>query len=180
MDPTDRTLVQRARQGDRQAFHQLVDRHGPGLYRSAYVMLHHAADAQDVVQETLIAAFEQLHRFEGRSTVRTWLVGILIRQAAHHRRKHRRHRMASLDVLTQDVADRPRSASSPVTQLDARLDVATLLARLSPEHRQVLVLRELEGMSYDDMAEVLGLPRGTIESRLFRARQAMKETATEE
>jgi len=97
LEPTDRALMQRACHGDRGAFHQLVDRHAPGLYRLAVAMTHHTVDAHDLVQETLLVAFEQMHKFEHRSSVRTWLVGILVRQVANHRRQSARRRAGSLD-----------------------------------------------------------------------------------
>jgi RNA polymerase sigma-70 factor (ECF subfamily) len=132
-------------------------------------MLGRAMDAEDVVQETFLAAFRGIGRFEGRSSLRTWLVSILMRQVLMLRRKRKGKGMAGLDAVTQEpVAHRPTS------EVDARLDVGQILASLSEEHREVLVLREFDGMSYDEIAESLEIPRGTVESRLYRARQELK------
>jgi len=178
---TDWELVERAKQGDRKAFHQLVDRFAPRLYQVAAVMTGNYTDAQDLVQETLLGAYEGLPAFEGRSSVKTWLTGIMIRQASLQRRRSSRDRkMASLDqpAVPGEVTDLRRgAASSETARTNARLDLMSLMSRLSEEHRDVLVLRELEGLSYEEIAQMMGVPRGTIESRLFRARQALKELA---
>lgn len=172
LESSDADLVRRARGGDRAAFHQLVERHADGLYRLAMMTLRHAADAQDVVQETLLGAFEGLDRYRGEASVRTWLVRILMNQVARHRRRQGIRRMAMLDETTI-------AATSAVAASDARMDVAQLLGQLSSEHRDVLVLREIEGLSYEEMAVALSVPRGTVESRLFRARAALRDLALE-
>ncbi|MCX5662305.1 MAG: RNA polymerase sigma factor [Planctomycetota bacterium] len=178
MDPTDRELVERARKGDHGAFDALVARHGPSLHRTAVMIVGqpghpgNAADAQDIVQETLLGAYRGLARFDGRSAVRTWLVGILVRQAALLKRRAGRPTV-SLDAVKVE----PVAGGSGGEAADARLDLAALLAALSPEHREVIVLRELEGLSYDQIGELLGIARGTVESRLFRARQALRGIA---
>lgn len=181
MGLTDWELVERAKQGDRKAFHQLVDRFAPRLYQVAAVMTGNYTDAQDLVQETLLGAYEGLPAFEGRSSVKTWLTGIMIRQASLQRRRSSRDRkMTSLDqpAVPGEVTDLRRGASTSETaRTNARLDLMSLMSRLSEEHRDVLVLRELEGLSYEEIAQMMGVPRGTIESRLFRARQALKELA---
>jgi len=174
LEPTDRDLVTRARDGDRGAFHTLVDRHASRLYEVAAMMIGNTTDAQDIVQETLLGAFQGLRRFEARSSVKTWLSGILIRQVALFWRRGSLRHSIPIDALVND----PSVATPGATDhADARLDLAALLSKLSDEHREVIVLREIDGLSYDEMAEALGLPRGTVESRLFRARQLLKELA---
>lgn len=175
MDPTERELVERARRGDQSAFDALVTRHAPNLLRTAALTLGNAADAQDVVQETLLGAYRGLARFDGRSAVRTWLVGILVRQAALFRRRAGKP-ASSLEDASGGALESAKSAGETAA-VDARLDLADLLAGLSPEHRDVLVLRELEGLTYDQIAEMLGIARGTVESRLFRAREALRRRA---
>ncbi|HEX4053978.1 MAG TPA: sigma-70 family RNA polymerase sigma factor [Tepidisphaeraceae bacterium] len=149
--------------GDPKAFHALVDRHAQRLYRLAVCLVGNAADAEDVLQETFIGAFRGLGSFEGRSSVKTWLTRILVTQAARWRRDRRRS-----EPMDESVA---AVAASP----DATMDVQAAMQRLSAEHRQVLALREFERMSYEEMAEVLGVPRGTVESRLHRARSELRE-----
>lgn len=169
---TDLELVRRARKGDPSAFHGLVDRYAASLFAMAVSLVGSAADAEDIVQETLAGAFRGIAAFEGRATVKTWLTGILLRQTAAHRRRVARREARF--VALQGVADREPGLASPAGAVDTRMDVMAAIQSLSPDHRDVVVLRELEGLSYEEMAEVLGIPRGTVESRLFRARRELQ------
>ena len=168
---SDEDLLADARAGTVDAFNQLIDRYAGQLFRLAFSLVGNTADAEDVVQETLVGAFGHMGKFQARSTVRTWLTRILLRQAARHHRKRSR-RIQTLPTAALD--DEAASGRTPAEATAARLDVRRALEMLSPKHRQVVVLREFEGMSYDEMADAMGVPRGTIESRLFRARQALK------
>ena len=174
---TDADLVHRARHGDETAYHEMVETCAPYLYRLAFSLVGNAADADDVLQETFSGAFQSLRRFEGRSSVKTWLAAILVRQAAKFRRSRGRHRMISLNKISEEskALHTARRAVPSKTESDTRLDVLAVVQTLIPIHRQVIVLRELQGMSYDEIAGILGVPRGTVESRLFRARQELKE-----
>jgi RNA polymerase sigma-70 factor (ECF subfamily) len=169
--PDDAELLRQIGRGDQAAFRTLVDRHARYLYGIA-ATLAGPADAEDVVQETFAAVLSA--KFRGESAVRTWLVQILVRQAAMARRKRRRP-MASLDAGGGSIAADSAAAASEIAGAEAKLDLAVMLKTLSAEHRQVIVLREVEGMSYDEMARALGVPRGTIESRLHRARAELRE-----
>jgi RNA polymerase sigma-70 factor (ECF subfamily) len=184
--PDDRALLERIRGGGHDgelAFRSLVDRHARYLFAVARSMTPRNEDAEDLVQDTLAAALQALASFRGESQVRTWLVAILVRRAAMMRRTQgRRIRPQSMSVVTdpepaatssQGASSRPPGAEAAAT--DARLDVAKMLEALSDEHRQVIVLRELEGMSYEQIATTLGVPRGTVESRLFRAREELRK-----
>jgi RNA polymerase sigma-70 factor (ECF subfamily) len=145
------------------------------LYGLAVNLVGNPADAEDVVQETLAGAFRGLRAFRHESSVKTWLTRILVRQAAHHHRRQRRYWPGG--VIAQPAPE--RVAPSDQGRADLRMDVEIALAALSPEHRQVVLLRELEGMTYEQMAAVLAVPRGTIESRLFRARRHLQELLKE-
>jgi RNA polymerase sigma-70 factor (ECF subfamily) len=169
---TDEELLSAARRGDEDAFPELVERHAERLFRLAFGLVGRRADAEDVVQETLVGAFEHIRRFEGRSTVKTWLTGILLRQAARRHRRRGRRRESPRPEMDAAAPAPGRPAASAA---DLRMDVARALEALSPDHRQVVVLREFEGMSYAEMADALGVPQGTVESRLYRARQKLKE-----
>ena len=174
---TDLELAERFRQGDDAAFHELVDRYAGMLFGLAVSLVGDPPDAEDVVQETFAGAFRRLGYFEGRSSLKTWLVRILVRQAAKRRRSRDLRKTVSIDDLSEasrSVLENARSAS-PTADVDIRMDVMTMLEVLSTDHRQVIVLRELQGMSYDEMAQALSVPRGTVESRLFRARRELNE-----
>jgi RNA polymerase sigma-70 factor, ECF subfamily len=161
----DIELLRRAANGDSGAFHALVDRHSQRLYRVAVSLVGNAADAEDVLQEAFIGAFRGLRGFEGRASVKTWLTRILVMQAAQFRRSRKRKQA---EAMPDSVAAASKSA-------EAGMDIQAALGQLSAEHRQVLVLREYEGMSYEEIADVLDVPRGTVESRLHRARNEMRE-----
>ena len=150
---------------DEAAFHELVDRYANEMYRLAVSLVGNATDAEDVVQEAFSGAFQAMPNFEGRSSVRTWLSRILVKQAAKWCRRRKVRRTVALDA----------AAPGPNPEQGLRIDVLGSLETLSPEHREVIALREFQGMSYEEIAEVLGVPRGTVESRLFRARQELKE-----
>ena len=178
---TDLELVRRAARGDEAAFHEIVNRYAKDLYGLAYSLVGNAADAEDVLQETLAGAYRSLPRFEARSSVKTWLTRILVRQAARWRRSGRvaGRRPLSLDQAAESgweggVAEAAET-SSPAMQVDAKVDVTAMLETLSTDHREILVLRELRGLSYEEIAQTLGVPRGTVESRLYRARRELLE-----
>jgi RNA polymerase sigma-70 factor (ECF subfamily) len=117
-----------------------------------------------------MGAFQQARRFRGHSTVKTWLTRIVMRQAARsHRRRARRQAEGLPDGgLASQAGGVPEATAM-------RLDVVQALRRLTHDHREVVVLREFEGLSYAEMAEALDLPQGTVESRLHRARQELRE-----
>ncbi len=168
---SDAELVRRVRRGDGSAFGQLVDRHGRRLLGLAMSMLGNAADAEDVVQDALTGAFGGLGRFQGRSSVKTWLTRILVNKIARLRRSQRVRRAQPIE----HVLDPPGLADA-TGEADVRMDVRAVLAGLSEDHRAVIVLRAMQGMSYDEIAEALDVPRGTVESRLFRAREILKQS----
>ncbi|HUO08968.1 MAG TPA: sigma-70 family RNA polymerase sigma factor [Phycisphaerae bacterium] len=184
MEETDLELLHRARKGHPEAFHRLVDRYAAPLFRLATTLVKTHADAEDVVQETLTAAFRALGSFQERSSVKTWLFAICYRQAALLRRKNKNPiRMLGEDEsLTADPSSLPGhgegrggGGGGHVAAIHTRLDVQAALAKLPEDQRIILTLREFDGLSYDEIASVLQLPRGTVESRLFRARQALRE-----
>jgi len=169
---TDEQLLAAARRGDDEAFHTLVDRHAGVLFRLAWSLVGNAADAEDVLQETLVGAYQHMRRFQGRSTVKTWLTRILMRQAARlYRRRGRRRDERSLNEAAAAV----ETPGSVADDANRREDIRAALQMLTAKHREALILREFEGLSYAEMARVLQVPQGTVESRLYRARQELKE-----
>jgi len=163
----EEAFLARLRRYEQAAFHELVDRFSQQLFRVAYSMVGNAADAEDVVQETFTAAFSGIGRFRGESSLKTWLMQILARQCARVHRSRGRRMTIGIEKVDQPVHD-PSPAS------ESRLDVIEMLQKLSPEHREVIVLRELQQMGYEQIAAALKIPRGTVESRLHRARQELK------
>jgi RNA polymerase sigma-70 factor (ECF subfamily) len=182
---TDSDLVERIRRGDEAAFQEMVGRHSGELFGLAFSLLGNAADAEDVVQQAFLGAFQRINSFENRSTLKTWLVSIVVNQSSKARRSKRVRRAVSLDGggdATSGEAARANGDDAgalgvrpPSATVDSRADVATMLETLSPEYRDVIVLRELQRMTYDEIAESLQIPRGTVESRLFRARRDLRK-----
>lgn len=160
-------FLRRLRRHEQRAFHELVDQFSQTLFRVAYSMVGNAADAEDVVQETFTAAFAGIGRFRGESSLKTWLMQILVRQCARVRRGRGRRMTIGIEN-----AEQPSHDPGPANQ--SRMDVIEMLQKLSPEHREVIVLRELQGMGYEEMAAALKIPRGTVESRLHRAREELR------
>jgi RNA polymerase sigma-70 factor (ECF subfamily) len=183
-DPVDdRALVESAQRGDRDAFKTLFERYHRRAYALAFGMLRHQDDAMDVVQDAFIKAHKYLDKFEGNSSFYTWLYRIVMNLAIDHLRKHRRVKPVELDesriendgddpLLPRILGGNPGRALVD-KQIRARIDQA--LDELSENHRAVLVMRELEGLSYEDMAQAMACSKGTIMSRLFHARRNMQK-----
>jgi RNA polymerase sigma-70 factor (ECF subfamily) len=179
----DNELLRRSLAGDGGAFHALADRHAERLYRLAVSMTGNRVDAEDIVQESLVGAFKGMKGFAGRSSVKTWLTRILVTQVARWRREQKRHRLLRPLHLAglaagheaEDEKAEPVAGRTTGEQTGARLDLMEAIGRLSAEHKDVVVLRELEQLSYEEIAAVLGVPRGTVESRLHRARGELRE-----
>jgi RNA polymerase sigma-70 factor (ECF subfamily) len=179
LQETDTDLVAKIRRGDTAAFQELVRRHADSLLGMAWSLVGHTADAEDIVQETLLVALRRIASFEGRSAVGTWLRGILVFKAAKLRRSRKvrstlpiQEHDGSADAERSDSRLSSRSASAAV---DSKVDVKAMLDTLSEEHREILVLRELQQFSYDEISAMLKLPMGTVESRLYRARQELRK-----
>jgi len=173
--PDDTDLLHRGQAGDESAFANLVKRHERYLFGIARALTDSLMDAEDTYQETLVAVLTG--RYRGESSVRTWMVQILVRRVAMLRRSAGRWRMRlapeSADPGQPSRLDRAAEPSGQASA-DFRMDLAQVLKSLSPEHREVIVLREVEEMSYEQIAAVVGVPQGTIESRLHRARAELR------
>lgn len=165
-------LLVLARQGDNAARTELVMRYGRQLYGLAAALLGgDDVDVNDMVQETFLAAFDGgLKAFKGNASLGTWISGVLINRVRKLRR-YRRSRPA--DLLVGDV--RQSAAAGPATQVEQRIDAATMLDSLPPDYREAIVLREWQRMSYAEMATALGVPERTAETRLTRARQMLRQ-----
>jgi RNA polymerase sigma-70 factor (ECF subfamily) len=168
---TDVELIRRLVRGrDSRAFDELYLRHTDALYGTAMRLMGDADNAADVVHDAWIKAYDNLHRFEGRSALRTWLTGILINCARNRWRDER-------DVIPLDmIAD---VASTPPITLDVDpIDLEAAIVALPPRYRAVLVLHDVEGFTHDEIADMLGIVQGTSKSQLARARARIREALT--
>ena len=178
MPLTDDDLLAAARAGDRRALGDLLERHQARVYRFGMRMCGEPEDAKDVLQETLFAAARNLPEFRGGSSVTTWLYAIA-RSFCVKKRRTSKFAPQGLDSLDADgvgeVADPRRSPHDEAAgqQLEARL--AEAIGALEPMYREVLVLRDVEGLPAAEVAEVLGLSVEAVKSRLHRARVAVRE-----
>jgi RNA polymerase sigma-70 factor, ECF subfamily len=166
----DEVLARRAALGDRGAFGAVVDRHGPALYRYARRMLDDHRDTEDCVQEAFAAAWTSLPHFEGRSSLRTWLFAITAHKVRSAQRRRGRTALP-LPFAPDDEADPlavdPASSVEGTDLLDA---LNRALRELPPEQRSTWLLREVEGLSYDQIAVVSGTTTSTVRGQLHRAR----------
>jgi RNA polymerase sigma-70 factor (ECF subfamily) len=180
----DSRLIELSIQGDRAAFGVLVGRYQERLYHTAYRLLGNADDAMDVVQESFLNAYQSLRQFKGDARFFTWLYRIAVNAAISLRRRSARvggrRALVSTDRARGGTAEPPDESdgSRPGSALERAEDAARLQAALNsltPEHRAVLVLKEIEGRKYDVIADVLGVPIGTVRSRLHRARLELRD-----
>jgi RNA polymerase sigma-70 factor (ECF subfamily) len=169
----DIELVRRSTRGDLSAFEQLVDRHRPVVVRVAARIVG-SEDAEDVSQDAFLRAFHRLDRFRGDAPFRAWLLRIAHNAALDHLA---RRRPEPVDPQQFDVSE-PSASRPPAERLELRERIDRLerkLRGLSAEHRTVLVLRDAEGMSYEEIADMTDSPRGTVKGRLHRARREFVE-----
>lgn len=178
MNDDDRRLIAECLGGRRDAFGELVTRYQARLYNAAVRLVDSPDDAADVVQDAFLNAYQSLHAFKGDAEFFTWLYRIAFNGAISLKRKKRP--TGSLDAAGGDHGYEPPDPSDYVrtghalerTEEDELLYAA--LARLSPEHREVLTMKDLDGLRYEEMAELLAVPVGTIRSRLHRARLELR------
>jgi RNA polymerase sigma-70 factor (ECF subfamily) len=181
----DRALIAKAQAGDMAAFRALVERHQRRAFAVAFALVRDENDARELVQDAFLRVFKSLHSFEGTSSFFTWLYRIITNLSIDLMRKPGRQTV-ELDEARLDGDDAGEVDASLLGRLDGadpagvvrRREIAASLQAaldaLPSYHRAVIVLREIEGMSYEEMAQAMGVSKGTIMSRLFHARQKLQ------
>jgi len=183
----DRALIEQAKTGDRTAFRSLLERHQRRAFAIAFSLVHDEQDAREIVQEAFLRVHRGLARFQGGSSFFTWLYRIVTNLSIDLIRKPGRQRAEWDDTREVDEgAEIPllnRLEGSDPLEVVRRGEIAeriqTALDALPPYHRSVILMRELEGMSYEEMAQVMDVSKGTIMSRLFHARQKLQRALAE-
>jgi RNA polymerase sigma-70 factor (ECF subfamily) len=192
-DAADKELVERSRQGDHDAFRQIFERYRRRAYALALGVVHDRDAALDVVQDAFLRAHRALDGFEGAASVYTWLYRIVMNVAIDHLRKRGREKAVDYDDAVAHLEEEsPADVAAIVPQLvrgnparelarrEIREKIDEALGKLSPNHRAVLVMREVDGLSYEEMAKVMKCSKGTIMSRLFHARKNMQKLLLEQ
>jgi RNA polymerase sigma-70 factor (ECF subfamily) len=179
----DRALIAKAQAGDMRAFRQLVERHQRRAFAIAFALVRDETDARELVQEGFLRVFKNLQSFQGSSSFFTWLYRIITNLSIDLIRKPS-HKLADRDDIdSEESADLDVPFLGHLDGADPadavrRREIATRLERaladLPPYHRAVVVMREIDGLSYEEMAQVMGVSKGTIMSRLFHARQKLQ------
>jgi len=182
-------LVRQAQAGAPTAFAQLVGLYQDRIYNTCYRMTHNHADALDLTQSTFLRALEALDRYRGQAAFYTWLFRIAVNLTISHRRKQKRRSVQSLDTggseqtaFAPQLAGRPADgdASARLRRIELQDHVEHALSRLPDEFRAAVILKDIEDLDYAAIAEILGVPAGTVKSRIHRGRMMLREWLIEE
>ncbi|HVC33897.1 MAG TPA: RNA polymerase sigma factor [Chloroflexota bacterium] len=168
----ERRVLDRIAHGDRNALAELYARHQAVLFRYLVQLTGDHGLAEEVLQDTLVAVWRSAASFEGRSTVQTWLIGIARRQA-HNNLRRRTLPLADVAELEVVPANEPDPQDAVLASAE-REELAAAIKCLAPVHREALTLAFVNGLSYREMATVLGIPEGTVKSRLSNAKRALR------
>lgn len=184
---TQQELVDRAKAGDSEAFAQLVEQTQNQVYSLALRMVKNPDDAADLAQEAFLSAWKGLPRFQGEAAFSTWIYRLTSNACIDFLRREKRRKSAGTvlyldgdeEAGTLDLPDFEADPSRLLEQQEVREGIAAGMEALSPEHRTVLALREISGLSYAEIGDLLGLEEGTVKSRISRARLALRKNLLE-
>jgi RNA polymerase sigma-70 factor, ECF subfamily len=184
----EQELVARLCDGQEAAYETLIERFEHPIYNLVARLTNDPGDAPDVVQEVFLKVFRNVHSFRGQSSLKTWIYRIAVNESRNHRRWFGRHRSQEIALEptpgeTHSYLDwLPDPARSPMElAIDHEREtlIEAALAEINPNYRAALVLRELEGLSYEEIAEILETSLGTVKSRILRGREALRGRLTE-
>jgi len=184
LDVSEAELIRRVCQGDKEAFYGLVRPYERAVYVAAVSILNNPADAEEVAQEAVLKAFTHLAEFRAEAKFSTWLIQITINEARSRLRKDRRHLYESIDeprtdeegdYSPKDFADWREIPSETLKRDVLRNALKQALASLPLKYREVLILRDIQNLSIEETAEILGISEGNVKTRLLRARLQMRD-----
>jgi RNA polymerase sigma-70 factor (ECF subfamily) len=177
----ERDLLEQARQGKTSAFDELITLHRNRIYMHAYHMVRNEEDALDLTQETFLRAWKSLARFDGKASLSSWLHRIATNAAIDLCRRRQNRPQVELesgpmkiDAASRTTPSRPDAPGVSHDRQEIRRRIEAAFAQLSPDHRAVIVLKELEDFSYEEIAREVGCSLGTVMSRLFHARKKLQ------
>ena len=178
----DAAIVRKVQEGDREAYNLLVLRYQHKVVQIALKFVNNQADANDIAQEAFIKAYKAIGNFRGESGFYTWLYRIVVNTARTFLESSSKHRN-NVDVEAEDIASQDHQGALSSNETPDRIiesqelqrTIMQALTQLPTELRQAITLREVEGLAYDEIAKLTGVPVGTVRSRIFRARQFIEE-----
>lgn len=169
-------IIAGGRAGDRHALNELIKRYQPAVLRVC-VSLIGSRDVEDLVQDIFIKILRRLNTFEGRSSLFTWIYEITVNQCRDELRRRKRRRWFSLQALPEETVERvaveEESVSAQIEANELRDNLRLELNKLEPKYRELVVLRDLEGLGYDEIAKIRGIDEKLVKSRLYQARQIL-------
>lgn len=180
----DELLVERAKRGNVEAFEQLIGQYEKKVYHVAFRLTGNHEDASDVAQEAFVRVYTSLPEFRGDSSFSTWLFRIVQNVCWDELRKRKRQRLTSLDetvsgedgeIAKQIAADATDGPELALERIETQRVIQESISELDEEYRIVVVMRDIQGYSYNEISDALGINLGTVKSRLNRARNALKE-----
>ena len=183
-DVSELDLVKRCQEGDAEAFDELVTRYRTRVFGMIYNMVHSEQDAWDLAQDSFIKAWKSIKRFRGQSSFYTWIYRIVMNVTIDWLRKKQIKaggaefddsiQLKEVDPASKTVPKADMLPSVTMEQKEIRTEIDKAIAQLSPEHRAVILMKEIDGMQYHEIAETLGCSIGTVMSRLFYARKKLQ------
>jgi RNA polymerase sigma-70 factor (ECF subfamily) len=178
VEPSDWELVQQCQTGEMGAFQELVSRYHQKIYVVILGLVRNREDALEVAQETFFRAYRKIKGFQGGSSFYTWLYRIAVNIAIDSQRRQKRNPLdfrETMDGLFEQQNEVAKDPFSDVHDRELREKLVSAINDLTPEHRAVIILRTIEGLSYKDIGEILGCSEGTVMSRLHYARKKLQE-----
>ena len=176
-------LIKKAQKGSEEAFEEIVRIYEKKVYSIALRMTGNQEDAYDAAQEVFIKIYSFLPSFKWESNFYTWVYRITVNKCIDMTRKQKRHKVISIDgdgdeTPAMDLPDESMSPDSSYTRKEMLKEVEKAIEKLSDEHKTVIVLRDIKGMSYAEIADIVGVNEGTVKSRISRARDRLREILT--
>lgn len=178
MESTDSELVQKCQAGEMNAFQELVSRYHQKIYVVIVGLLRNREDALEVAQETFFRAYRKINSFQGGSSFYTWLYRIAVNLAIDSKRRQKRTPLDFRDAMDGLLEEQNEVAKDPfldVHDRELREKLVAAINDLTPEHKAVIMLRTVQGLSYKDISQILGCSEGTVMSRLHYARKKLQE-----